>query len=315
MGFEEAKEAFKDLLVDDLINDILVKYDLDSPQECKECSDIYNIGEALEYKDCFICCRRMCPTCIPTSSWGLNDPPKGLLPVCFCCEEKFSKKKIVRSDKEPSKEEKESDPEAPTEDEDIPRDNRKETDKTTNKNLVKDKVCRHYIMNRCKHGKLGEDCKDSHPKLCFGFLNKGKEGCPRLRNKEVCQFFHPEGCRYGEKCKNVKCNFFHSKHEREIKKKKSSSSDQTPVAAQEATKETPKEVVVVKEPLASKSSGPQGFQEVQKTEDTSQMFKCLMESMQEMSKNMNMLIQSQQWSWNQYQTVSPALQTQNYYQS
>ena len=34
MGFEEAKEKFKDLLVDDIRNDLLSKYDLDSPQKC-----------------------------------------------------------------------------------------------------------------------------------------------------------------------------------------------------------------------------------------------------------------------------------------
>ena len=93
MGFEEAKEKFKELLVDDIRNDILMKYDLDSPQICRECQDIYNIGETLEYKVCFICCRRMCPTCIPASSWGIDDPPKGLLPVCYCCESKYSKNK------------------------------------------------------------------------------------------------------------------------------------------------------------------------------------------------------------------------------
>ena len=48
MDLEEAKEKFKDLLVADLINDIWIKYDLESPQSCKECLDVYNIGEALE---------------------------------------------------------------------------------------------------------------------------------------------------------------------------------------------------------------------------------------------------------------------------
>ena len=57
------------------------------------------------------------------------------------------------------------------------------------------------------------------------------------------------------------------------------------------------------------------FQVVKPPEDTSQMFACLMESMKEMTKNMNILIQSQNWAWNQqYQPVAQGQQTQTYYQ-
>ena len=310
MGFDEAKEKFKELLVDDIRNDILMKYDLDSPQICRECQDIYNIGETLEYKVCFICCRRMCPTCIPASSWGVDDPPKGLLPVCHCCESKYSKNKssleasarASRTPETPEVLEPPKEVHTPVGHE-IPE--VKDPPKTDE---PKTRVCRHYVMNRCKFGKSGVECKDSHPKLCYGFVNKGKEGCPKLKNNEECPYHHPTGCRYGNKCKNEKCNFFHTKSERKQKKK---SESKTPEESK--TKETPKEVTEVKETPAQ--APKVDFQVVKPPEDTSQMFACLMESMKEMTKNMNILIQSQNWAWNQqYQPVAQGQQTQTYCQ-
>ena len=323
MGFEEAKEKFKDLLVDDIRNDLLSKYDPDSPQKCRECQDIYNIGETLEYKDCFICCRRMCPTCIPASSWGIDDPPKGLLPVCFSCEDKYSRKKSKEGSKEIITPETQAEPTAKTPQTletpvvlESPKINVNNVDNSESKA----RVCRHYVLNKCKHGKAGEECKDSHPKLCYGFMNKGKEGCPRLKNKEECPYHHPTGCRYGSKCKNDKCHYFHTKSERKLKKKNTET--QTLEETQPKAKETPKEETVVKETPAQtvvKETPAQApvvdFQVAKPTVDTSQMLVFLIESMKEMTKNMNILIQNQNWAWNQqFQPVAQGQQTQNYYQ-
>ena len=310
MGFEEAKEKFKDLLVDNIRNDLLSKYDLDSPQKCRECQDIYNIGETLEYKDCFICCRRMCPTCIPASSWGIEDPPKGLLPVCFSCEDKYSRKKSKEGNKEVAT------PETPTEatvrtpqtpetlETPVIIEQPKRNVNTVDNSETKTRVCRHYVMNKCKHGKAGEECKDSHPKLCYGFINKGKEGCPRQRNKEECPYHHPSGCRYGSKCKNDKCNYFHTKAERKLKKKATETPPPVETKAEESqAKETPKEATEVKEtPVQAPAVD---FQVAKPPVDTSQMLLCLMESMKEMTKNVNILIQNQNWAWGyQFQPVT-----------
>ena len=147
----------------------------------------------------------MCPTCIPAGSWGTNNPPKGLLPVCFICEEKYSSKK---KDPEEGRAKENDQAEIPAEDpaeaqevKDPPTEKEVSPDsdvKTVENVIVSTKVCRYYEQRRCKHGRTGEGCNRSHPKLCFGFENKGPDGCPRMKKKEKCQFHHPTICKFGD---------------------------------------------------------------------------------------------------------------------
>ena len=62
-----------------------------------------------------------------------------------------------------------------------------EKDKRVNNTSKKSdpvKVCSFYLNKKCRHGREGKECKFSHPKICYTFINKGKEGC----DEENCQF-------------------------------------------------------------------------------------------------------------------------------
>ena len=89
----EAKEKYRKIPVDDCRELVIKSYEFWLPKQCRECMEIYNEDEIAEYRNCFICNSRMCPQCIPVQSWG-NNPThvKGLLPVCFSCEEYFAYK-------------------------------------------------------------------------------------------------------------------------------------------------------------------------------------------------------------------------------
>ena len=98
INFDEAKNKYKKLLVDELRNLIIKKYNQGSPQECKQCRKVYNIDETIECRHCFICDLKMCPNCIPTDpGWGISITPKGLLPVCHHCEIKYTKAEVDKN--------------------------------------------------------------------------------------------------------------------------------------------------------------------------------------------------------------------------
>ena len=72
-------------------------------------------------------------------------------------------------------------------------------------------VCKFYLQKSCKHGKKGEGCKYSHPKLCFNFIRRGNRrgGC---RKGEQCTYVHPKLCTKAletKTCTNKKCRFYH----------------------------------------------------------------------------------------------------------
>lgn len=72
-------------------------------------------------------------------------------------------------------------------------------------------VCKYYLQKSCKHGKKGEGCKFSHPKLCFNFIRRGNRrgGC---RKGEQCTYVHPKLCTKAletKTCSNKKCRFYH----------------------------------------------------------------------------------------------------------
>ena len=71
-------------------------------------------------------------------------------------------------------------------------------------------VCKFFLRQSCKHGRMGASCKFEHPKLCFKFIKHGdkKSGC---KNGSQCQYVHPKLCNSykGGVCSREKCNFYH----------------------------------------------------------------------------------------------------------
>ena len=72
-------------------------------------------------------------------------------------------------------------------------------------------ICRFYLRKSCKHGKKGDNCNFTHPKLCFNFIKHGDQrgGCNKGAN---CQFTHPKLCQSAlnrRVCTNKRCRFYH----------------------------------------------------------------------------------------------------------
>ena len=80
--------------------------------------------------------------------------------------------------------------------------------KEENDNVKKDTHCKYYLSGKCNHGRRGQGCPYTHPKLCFNFLKKGAAGC----NKSDCEYTHPKLCKYSvsdKMCRRRKCHFYH----------------------------------------------------------------------------------------------------------
>ena len=184
--------------MDDIRTQVINKFNTLKPRNCEICKCIYNDLDDVDCMECFICEKRICPSCLP-----LEAPRFGLLPVCDECEIKYKSKNkptinSIRSnntnilndltkdtilnstminmnevaDKERDKNETPKDP--------------KKDDNT--------KVCSFYLNKKCRYGRAGKECKYLHPKLCYSYLNKGSEGC----NKDDCQYYHPKICKFLE---------------------------------------------------------------------------------------------------------------------
>ena len=72
-------------------------------------------------------------------------------------------------------------------------------------------VCKFYMQKSCKHGRKGDDCKYSHPKLCFNYIKHGDKrgGC---KKGSQCKFAHPKLCQRAletRTCSNKRCRFYH----------------------------------------------------------------------------------------------------------
>ena len=220
-SFTEAKAKFKGVRVDELRAQILARYNNSIPRICNDCNGVYNNGDmTTKITYCFICDSKICPTCVPAQS----SPPNGYVPICGFCRDSYAhdrhREEIVtakdqvndksvldesfldatiksRGTSTPKKTGSSKDP--IKDPEGIPA---KKTDKV-------DAVCSHYLKGRCKHGRVGSDCKWNHPKLCFSFIKNGS--CV----KDECLFFHPNLCRHSKKkevCpKEEKCRYYHTK--------------------------------------------------------------------------------------------------------
>ena len=91
------------------------------------------------------------------------------------------------------------------------RDNSKKTGDVDNDDNKNKTVCRYYSAGKCQHGRVGSDCRYSHPKMCRKYIKCGynNNGCTRGAN---CKFFHPKLCHNSVdffKCDKVYCNYYH----------------------------------------------------------------------------------------------------------
>ena len=80
--------------------------------------------------------------------------------------------------------------------------------KEGNDNVKKDTHCKYYFSGKCNHGRKGQGCPYTHPKLCFNFLKKGATGC----KKSDFEYTHPKLCKYSvsdKMCRRRKCHFYH----------------------------------------------------------------------------------------------------------
>ena len=297
---------------------------MNSPIDCRQCKTIFNNGDALEYNKCFICNRNMCPECIPAPSWGSDPIPKGLLPVCYQCEIKYAKggKEIPKDiPKEKPEETPEETPEKTPEGEGewtkVPE--KGEGKQKSTKEPV-GKVCHYYEQRRCKDGRKGLECKFDHPKLCFKFMDKGDEGCPK---KEECTYHHPKLCRNGKECTKENCRFLH------VGRKRSPTNRDTTTVKTTASAGNQTKVTVVPQPESKDEDvqipiGPSNIPRTKSVDanvcpngpskipdkdfhgsnpdtDTSQLLKVLLEKFNVMEGKVDTLMQErhqyQQWVW------------------
>ena len=62
---QEAKEDYKSLKVDELTTQIILKYNLMSPDICLNCSTVYTVHNNDIGSSCFLCSKTMCGNCAP----------------------------------------------------------------------------------------------------------------------------------------------------------------------------------------------------------------------------------------------------------
>ena len=84
LSFESAQERFKKLLVEGLIEGIMEKYRLLTPDICRNCQKIYEPDADILGDNCFICKKTMCPACCPILNEN-DEVNKILFPICSDC--------------------------------------------------------------------------------------------------------------------------------------------------------------------------------------------------------------------------------------
>ena len=336
--FGEAKELYKKILVEDLRMILIEEYRRMSPQACEECKIIFNQIESMNsYAECFICLNKICPKCLPHDH---ENNHKGLIPACNGCQGKHRNKaknantnrddnrdKSKENDNNDKKENEneiviQAEVHAEDDDGEFVEVKKKERKQNKNKDIEekkedekKEKICIHYLARRCRHGRKGKDCEYKHPKLCFAFMDKGKEGC----DKEDCNYHHPAMCKWEDKCKKEKCKYLHPRLNRRDGPKKCKYDDKcnkegckfahterksevvtkvgekTEAAEKHSTNEkVDKEVEVVKNPEAAKDF------RVDRGEDP--QIKDLKTMMESLVKNVSTLMEERAmlWNWGHY---------------
>ena len=65
LNFEEANTEYKKILMDDIRSKVIDKFNTLKPRNCDICRCIYNDLEGPDCMECFICDKRICPSCLP----------------------------------------------------------------------------------------------------------------------------------------------------------------------------------------------------------------------------------------------------------
>ena len=229
MGFDEAKEAFKGILVDELVDRIIKKYNILAPDNCALCNNIYDCYNNDLGATCFLCDKMMCQDCCPEISQekGIN---KTIFHICLKCskpnldktgnkkspEVEVTEKVMEEGDPNSQEEENIDTNEDDNDEEDgftkVKAKPRKNASKSIQKVNEEVDICRFHILNKCKHGWKGEGCDFTHKKVCYKWMRGGSKSCNR---KGDCKFFHPKLCnkwikKGAEGCNmKHKCEFIH----------------------------------------------------------------------------------------------------------
>ena len=188
LSYETASETYKKILVDNLITEVVKKFNLLKPEICNGCSQIYHPDELLTGDSCFVCTKSLCPNCCP--KYPENDLiNKVYFAVCTSCSP---------NKREPTQHRIQTPETHRTED-------LRNDDPPENKS---DKVCSFYTRRSCRNKQNPEACKYQHPKLCFQWMKQG-----RCRDTEKCKdYHHPKLChsiRKNEDCTKEKCRAVH----------------------------------------------------------------------------------------------------------
>ena len=207
---EEAKEKYKKTPVDDCRELIITSYEFYLPKQCRECLEIYNDDEIADYRNCFICNMRMCPSCIPVESWGNNATHvKGLLPVCLNCEtnyayERISKDTADKSDNSQSK--------TNITDKNNRNSDATDTDKITVIAEIHNNETEESNTETENNDNIPKDKKpennDTIPKDKKPEVTDPEDKKQRVKSK-VCGFHEKGFCKHG--VKGDSCNFLHPK--------------------------------------------------------------------------------------------------------
>ena len=69
--------------------------------------------------------------------------------------------------------------------------------------------CKFYLQGRCRHGRIGKDCRYVHPPMCHKFIKDGEKSCKKGSD---CKYVHPKLCIRSlntKECLKVTCSFYH----------------------------------------------------------------------------------------------------------
>ena len=348
----EAKDKYNKILVDDLRNLVIRSYEYNLPHQCDECKEIYNDGEIADYRHCFICNMKMCPSCIPTERWG-NNPMhvKGLLPVCESCETTYAMHGTILKTVEETDDNKLKNPQSKVEivspQNDKPdvvevdkitveaeiheiEDTAKKNDKgifTTpfadpikiddNKKRNKIKVCGFHKKGFCKHGVKGDSCNFLHPKLCNSHINNVK-----CKKGEECEYNHPVICKDGVNCGRKRCRYVHTKEMKEaftLKKIIKKSDEPNKFISNIRLDKSYSEIVnsenskKVKKGSEKVKEKEEDFQDPKILKDTSQLMNELRDYMKTLAEKVETLILERNY-YQQWNWVPQQAQTQYYQQ-
>lgn len=233
---DDVKKELTKTKVEDLRHQVVTRYEHMKPNKCDKCQEIYrySIEEHINYR-CILCAKGMCPTCCTTENIGNNDMTQTLLfficsPCVKVCSEKSSENLVIEIQQEKPKEREKDSKQNKTDDESEndsddesefnvnerkkKKDEKKAAQRAKKEAEAKERekektTCSFFKKNKCRFGKEGKGCRFFHPKHCYKFAAKGKEGCSK---GSKCDYFHPKLCYDSvnkKECIREECSFLH----------------------------------------------------------------------------------------------------------